>query len=180
MRWERAVQDAEDKLESARQAESNQKAEIENDETQMEKLKSQRTAKKMEVDSKDEEIGKCRREVGGITKDIQAAQKQLNSVENKIEQRKAERHNILMNCKVCTFLKKKVEFSILFQKSEFLNFILIIYRWKTLQFQCFMETWKILQVKQLMIQTMMRMLVHNNNMSGKVELQLIIHRFRII
>ncbi|XP_051155840.1 structural maintenance of chromosomes protein 1A [Leptopilina boulardi] len=100
LRWERAVQDAEDKLESARQAESNQKAEIENDETQMEKLKSQRTAKKMEVDSKDEEIGKCRREVGGITKDIQAAQKQLNSVENKIEQRKAERHNILMNCKM--------------------------------------------------------------------------------
>ncbi|XP_043483161.1 structural maintenance of chromosomes protein 1A [Leptopilina heterotoma] len=100
LRWERAVQDAEDKLESARQTESNQKAEIENDETQMEKLKSQRTAKKMEVDSKDEEIGKCRREVGSITKDIQAAQKQLNSVENKIEQRKAERHNILMNCKM--------------------------------------------------------------------------------
>lgn len=100
LRWERAVQDAEDKLESARQTESNQKAEIENDETQMEKLKSQRNAKKMEVDAKDEEIGKCRREVGSITKDIQAAQKQLNSVENKIEQRKAERHNILMNCKM--------------------------------------------------------------------------------
>ena len=98
------MQDAEDKLESARQAESNQKAEIEHDETQMEKLKSQRTGKKMEVDAKEEEIGKCRREVGAIAKDILAAQKQLNFVENKIEQRKLERHNILMNCKVCLII----------------------------------------------------------------------------
>ncbi|XP_011314673.1 structural maintenance of chromosomes protein 1A [Fopius arisanus] len=100
LRWERAVQDAEDKLESAKQAEANQKAEIENDETQMEELKSLRTTKKMEVDQKEEEIGKCRREVGAIAKDIQVVQKQLNSIETKIEQRKAERHNILMQCKI--------------------------------------------------------------------------------
>lgn len=100
LRWERAVQDAEDKLESARLAEVNQKTEIDNDEAQMEQLKSMRNAKKMEVDQKDEEIGKCRREVGAIAKDIQAAQKQLNSIETKIEQRKAERHAILMQCKL--------------------------------------------------------------------------------
>ncbi|XP_066593968.1 structural maintenance of chromosomes protein 1A isoform X2 [Prorops nasuta] len=100
LRWERAVQDAEDKLESARQAESNQKAEIDHDETQMEKLKSSRTAKKMEVDQKEDEIGKARREVGGIAKDIQASQKQLNGIETKIEQKKAERHAILMQCKM--------------------------------------------------------------------------------
>ncbi|XP_017876660.1 structural maintenance of chromosomes protein 1A [Ceratina calcarata] len=100
LRWERAVQDAEDKLESARQTESNQKAEIDHDETQMEQLKSSRNAKKMEVDQKEEEIGKARREVGAIAKDIQAAQKQLNAIETKIEQKKAERHAILMHCKM--------------------------------------------------------------------------------
>ncbi|NP_001152812.1 structural maintenance of chromosomes 1A isoform X1 [Nasonia vitripennis] len=100
LRWERAVQDAEDKLESAKQTEKNQKGEIENDEKQMEQLKSTRSAKKMEVDQKDEEIGKCRREVGAIAKDVQAANKQLNSIENKIEQRKSERHAILMHCKM--------------------------------------------------------------------------------
>lgn len=100
LRWERAVQDAEDKLESARQTEANQKAEIENDEAQMEKLKSLRNTKKLEVDTKEEEIGKCRRDVGSIAKDIQAIQKQLNNIENKIEQRKAERHAILMHCKL--------------------------------------------------------------------------------
>ncbi|CAL7944176.1 unnamed protein product [Xylocopa violacea] len=100
LRWERAVQDAEDKLESARQTESNQKAEIDHDETQMEQLKSARNAKKMEVDQKEDEIGKARREVGAIVKDIQAAQKQLNGIETKIEQKKAERHAILMQCKM--------------------------------------------------------------------------------
>lgn len=101
LRWERAVQDAEDKLESARQTELNQKAEIDHDEQQMEQLKSSRNAKKMEVDQKEDEIGKARREVGAIAKDIQAAQKQLNAIETKIEQKKAERHAILMQCKVC-------------------------------------------------------------------------------
>lgn len=101
MRWERAVQDAEDKLESAKQTELNQKAEIDHDEQQMEQLKSSRNAKKMEVDQKEDEIGKARREVGAIAKDIQAAQKQLNAIETKIEQKKAERHAILMQCKVC-------------------------------------------------------------------------------
>lgn len=100
MRWERAVQDAEDKLESARLTESNQKAEIDHDEQQMEQLKSSRNAKKMEVDQKEDEIGKARREVGAIAKDIQGAQKQLNTIEAKIEQKKAERHAILMQCKV--------------------------------------------------------------------------------
>ncbi|KAH0948845.1 hypothetical protein HN011_000002 [Eciton burchellii] len=100
LRWERAVQDAEDKLESARQTESNQKAEIDHDEQQMEQLKSSRNAKKMEVDQKEDEIGKARREVGAIAKDIQTAQKQLNAIETKIEQKKAERHAILMQCKM--------------------------------------------------------------------------------
>ncbi|EFN69109.1 Structural maintenance of chromosomes protein 1A [Camponotus floridanus] len=100
LRWERAVQDAEDKLESAKQTELNQKAEIDHDEQQMEQLKSSRNAKKMEVDHKEDEIGKARREVGAIAKDIQAAQKQLNAIETKIEQKKAERHAILMQCKM--------------------------------------------------------------------------------
>ncbi|KAG5343958.1 SMC1A protein, partial [Acromyrmex heyeri] len=100
LRWERAVQDAEDKLESAKQTESNQKAEIDHDEQQMEQLKSSRNAKKMEVDLKEDEIGKARREVGTIAKDIQAAQKQFNAIETKIEQKKAERHAVLMQCKM--------------------------------------------------------------------------------
>ncbi|XP_033230751.1 structural maintenance of chromosomes protein 1A-like [Belonocnema kinseyi] len=100
LRWERAVHDAEDKLESAKQTEANQRAEMENDETQIDKLKSKRNAKKMEIDAKEEELAKSRKEVAAIAKEIQAAQKQLTSVETKIEQKKFERHNILLHSKL--------------------------------------------------------------------------------
>lgn len=103
LRWERAVQDAEDKLETARQTESNQIAEKEHDEEQMKKLTSTRINKKMEMDQEEEEIGKARREAGAIAKEAQAVQKQLSLVETKIEQRKGERHAILMQCKVRIF-----------------------------------------------------------------------------
>lgn len=76
----------------------------------MEQLKSSRNAKKMEVDQKEDEIGKARREVGAIAKDIQAAQKQLNAIETKIEQKKAERHAILMQCKVCRVVNIRLHY----------------------------------------------------------------------
>lgn len=45
----------------------------------------------------------ARREVGAIAKDIQAAQKQVSSLESKVEQRKADRHSLLKQCKVCIY-----------------------------------------------------------------------------
>lgn len=48
----------------------------------------------------EDEVGKARREVGTIAKDIQGAQKQVVSLEGKIESKKNERHNILMQCKM--------------------------------------------------------------------------------
>ena len=42
----------------------------------------------------------ARREVGAIAKDIQAAQKQVAALEGKIEQKRADRHAILKQCKV--------------------------------------------------------------------------------
>ena len=107
----------------------------------MEQLKSARNAKKMEVDQKEDEIGKARREVGAIAKDIQAAQKQLNGIETKIEQKKAERHAILMQCKVYCRIKCLSSFLFKVLETKFINVSLL--RWKTLQFQCFMEIWKI-------------------------------------
>ncbi|XP_076287137.1 structural maintenance of chromosomes protein 1A-like isoform X3 [Lasioglossum baleicum] len=100
LRWEQAVQDAEDKLESARRVESNQKMEMDHDATRIEQLKSERDMKKLKVDQKDDEIGNARCKVRAIAKDIQAAQIQLNGIETKIEQKKVDRHTILMQCKM--------------------------------------------------------------------------------
>ncbi|XP_026271914.1 structural maintenance of chromosomes protein 1A [Frankliniella occidentalis] len=100
LRWERAVQDDEDALESAKQAEQKQLQEIDKDMRELDRLKAERLNKKSEVDAFDELIGKARREVGAIAKDIQAAQKQVTSLESKVEQRKAERHSLLKQCKM--------------------------------------------------------------------------------
>ncbi|GLH03186.1 Structural maintenance of chromosomes protein [Gryllus bimaculatus] len=100
LRWERAVQDDEDALETAKQAEQKQMGEIDRDMRELDGLKSERLNKKTEVDAMEDQIGKARREMGLIAKDIQAAQKQVTALESRIEQRKADRHGILMQCKM--------------------------------------------------------------------------------
>ncbi|XP_042870292.1 structural maintenance of chromosomes protein 1A-like isoform X1 [Penaeus japonicus] len=99
-RWERAVQDDEDALEQAKQAEQKQMGEIDKSMRDLEKKRSEKLAKKSECDEMDDEIGKARREVGGIAKDIQSMQKQINSIDHKMEQKKGERHSILKQCKM--------------------------------------------------------------------------------
>lgn len=58
LRWERAVQDDEDALESAKQAEQKQLQEIDKDMRELDRLKAERLTKKSEVDAMDEIIGK--------------------------------------------------------------------------------------------------------------------------
>lgn len=99
-RWERTVNDEEEKLESCKKQEQKQREEMDRDFRQIDELKAQRLSKKQECDNIEEEVGKARREVGTIAKDIQAAQKQVLSLENKIENKKSARHDILIQCKV--------------------------------------------------------------------------------
>lgn len=99
-RWERTVNDEEEKLESCKKQEVKQREEIDKDLRQVEQLKAERLTKKKECDAMEDEVGKTRREVGAIAKDIQGAQKQVVSLEGKIESKKNERHNILMQCKM--------------------------------------------------------------------------------
>lgn len=90
-RWERTVQDDEDALEQAKQAEQKQMAEIDRAMRDLDKRRSEKLAKKSELDEMDDEIGKARREVAAIAKDIQTAQKHITSAEHKIEQKRGER-----------------------------------------------------------------------------------------
>ncbi|KAF2355591.1 SMCs flexible hinge, partial [Trinorchestia longiramus] len=99
-KWERAVQDDEDALEQAKQAEQKQMSEIDKAMRDLDKKRSEKLAKKSECDEMDDEIGKARREVGVIAKDIQAVHKQVNAIEHKMNQKKADRHSILKQCKM--------------------------------------------------------------------------------
>lgn len=99
-RWERSVSDDEEELARAQSAEEKLAGDMRAEADKLEAMRANRLAKKHAVDAMDEEIGKARREVGTIAKDIQAAQKSCVNLESKLEIKKSERHDILMNCKM--------------------------------------------------------------------------------
>jgi structural maintenance of chromosome 1 len=99
-RWERAVNDDEEELERAKQAEKKQMKEIEKDMAEVDRLKAAKLTKKSEVDSMEEHISKARKDVGQLAKEIQNVQKSVSSLEGKLEARKSERHSILKQCKM--------------------------------------------------------------------------------
>lgn len=99
-RWERAVQDDEDSLESLKQAEKRHREDIEKDKSKVEDLKLEKQNKKKLVDEMEEDTGKARRDVAALAKDLANISHQISSCENKIETKRNERHNILRQCKM--------------------------------------------------------------------------------
>lgn len=99
-RWERAVQDDEDSLESLRQAEKRHREDIEKDKEKIETLKLDKQNKKKMVDEMEEETAKARRDVASLAKDIATISHQISTCENKIDTKRNERLNILRSCKM--------------------------------------------------------------------------------
>ncbi|EDW81202.1 uncharacterized protein Dwil_GK11152 [Drosophila willistoni] len=98
-RWERSVQDEEDALEGLKTAESRYLKEIDEDKEKMEKFKQEKQAKKQAVDDMEEDISKARRDVANLAKEIHNVSSQMSSIESKIEAKKNERQNILLQAK---------------------------------------------------------------------------------
>lgn len=99
-RWERGVQDEEDALEGLKAAEKRYLKEIDEDKDKMEKLKQGKQAKKQAADDMEEDISKARRDVSNLAKEIHNLGSQISAIEAKIETKKNERHNILMQAKM--------------------------------------------------------------------------------
>ncbi|XP_052870119.1 structural maintenance of chromosomes protein 1A [Anopheles cruzii] len=99
-RWERAVQDDEDSLETFRQAEARQRQEIEKDKTRIEQMKQEKAAHKVAVDRTEEDMAKARRDVQTLAKELAAIHQGITNIESKIETMKNKRHNILMQAKM--------------------------------------------------------------------------------
>lgn len=99
-RWERAVQDDEDSLESLKQAEKRHREEIDKDKEKIETLKLDKQNKKKMVDEMEEETAKARRDVASLAKDMATISHQISTCENKIETKRNERLNILRSCKM--------------------------------------------------------------------------------
>lgn len=99
-KFERTVQDDEDSLETAKRAEQVQMSEIDSDMKEVDKLKHRKSFLKSEMDKMEEEVNTARRDVGAIAKELQQANKAVNQSENLVEQEKANRHSILIQCKM--------------------------------------------------------------------------------
>ncbi|XP_058060445.1 structural maintenance of chromosomes protein 1A [Anopheles bellator] len=99
-RWERAVQDDEDSLETFKQAEARQRQEIEKDKTRIEQMKQEKAAHKVAVDRTEEDMAKARRDVQTLAKELAAIHQGITNIESKIETMKNKRHNILMQAKM--------------------------------------------------------------------------------
>uniref|UniRef100_A0A182NG17 Bifunctional glutamate/proline--tRNA ligase n=1 Tax=Anopheles dirus TaxID=7168 RepID=A0A182NG17_9DIPT len=99
-RWERAVQDDEDSLETFKQAEARQRQDIEKDKDKIELMKQEKAAHKALVDQTDEDMSKARRDVQALAKELAAIHQSIANIEARIETMKSKRHNILMQAKM--------------------------------------------------------------------------------
>ena len=79
-KFERAVQDDEDALETAKKIEAQQMSEIDGDMRDVDKLKQNKGFLKSQCDKYEDEVNAARREVAGVVKEMQSANKGINQV----------------------------------------------------------------------------------------------------
>lgn len=99
-RWERIISDEEDVLDKCKQNEEKHRAGIEEDKKKIEELKAEKQEKKKIADQMEKDMNKARHDVATLAKDIYNINYQVSSIDTKIETKKNERHNILIQSKV--------------------------------------------------------------------------------
>lgn len=99
-RWERVVGEEEHNLQVARETEKKEMQAIEEEMKKVEQLKNDKIAKKTECDAVEDEITEVKRGLAGVQKELSSAQKALMQIECRLESKKADRHAILLHCKM--------------------------------------------------------------------------------
>lgn len=99
-KFERTVQDDEDALETSKKIETVQMGEIDTDMKDVDKLKQTKSFLKGQLDKLEEDVNYARKDVGTVAKELQSANKAINQLEASIEQERAQRHSLLMQCKM--------------------------------------------------------------------------------
>lgn len=99
-KFERTVQDDEDALETAKKIEQTQMGEIDTDMRDVDSMKQNKSYLKGQLDKLEEDVNYARKDVGTVAKELQSANKAINSLEAAIEQERAQRHSLLMQCKM--------------------------------------------------------------------------------
>lgn len=99
-RWKQAVKDETQNLDEARDAEKREMKAIEEEMNRVDELKNEKISKKQECDGVEDEITEEKRTLSNIQKEITSAQKGLMAIECRMESKKADRHAVLLSCKM--------------------------------------------------------------------------------
>ena len=99
-KFERTVQDDEDALETAKRIEQTQMGDIDTEMRDVDKLKQNKSYLKGNMDKLEDDVNVARKEVGTISKEMQGANKAINQLEASIETERAQRHSLLLQCKL--------------------------------------------------------------------------------
>lgn len=99
-RWEKVVEDEERNLLQARESEKSEMKAIEQEMNKVEQFKNEKISKKTELDSVEDEISEEKRALSAMQRDMSSVQKALMAIECRLESKKADRHAILLHCKM--------------------------------------------------------------------------------
>lgn len=99
-KWDRGVKEEEKNLEEARENEKREMKGIEEEMDKVDQLKNEKISKKTECDSVEDEIQEEKRSLSSVSKDIATAQKSLMTIECRMESKRADRHAVLLTCKM--------------------------------------------------------------------------------
>ncbi|XP_014671758.1 PREDICTED: structural maintenance of chromosomes protein 1A-like [Priapulus caudatus] len=99
-RWQKNVEADEKELEKLRKDEAKHMKLIDELMKKLEAHKASKITKKSEVDDKEGEANDIRKQQQVVQKEITALQKQITNMDNKLEQRRQERHSQLLMCKM--------------------------------------------------------------------------------
>lgn len=99
-KWTKTVSQDEQELEKLKNAETTQMQLIDDDMQNLERLKSSKLSKKTDVEAVEEATTEIRKRLAAVQKDITGAQKQVTTLETKLEQKRADRHSLLQTCKL--------------------------------------------------------------------------------
>lgn len=99
-KWDKTVKDDEKELEKVKNDEQKHMKVIDEAMQSQERYKQQRITTKSQVDDMEDVLNEIRKRLTAQQKEIATWQKAINTLETKVEQKKADRHSLLKACKM--------------------------------------------------------------------------------
>jgi len=99
-KWEKTVADDEKEQEKLKKEESKHMKVIDEEMQSVDNLKTKRITSKSQADDVEAEVAEIKKRINGQQKEMNVIQKAINALDTKLEQKRADRHSLLKQCKM--------------------------------------------------------------------------------